>query len=91
MTMKKNNEGIKERLLRARALSDDELEQVSGGNDTIITYNPSDTNYANEYHSNCNPCEWNSSDAHPGKAYPGNGNPGNGNPGNVNGEQIGWP
>ena len=31
MTMKKNNEGIKERLLRARALSDDELEQVSGG------------------------------------------------------------
>ena len=68
-----------------RLLTDDELEQVSGGNDTIITYNPSDTNYANEYHSNCNPCEWNSSDAHPGKAYPGNGNPGN-----VNGEQIGW-
>ena len=31
MTMKKNNEEIKERLLKARALSDDELEKVSGG------------------------------------------------------------
>ena len=80
------SESIKDRFLKEHELNDDELEQVSGGNDTIITYNPSDTNYANEYHSNCNPCEWNSSDAHPGKAYPGNGNPGN-----VNGEQIGWP
>ena len=31
MTMKKNNEEIKERLLKARALSDDELTQVMGG------------------------------------------------------------
>ena len=31
MTMKKSNEEIKERLLKARALSDEELEQVVGG------------------------------------------------------------
>ena len=31
MTMKKNNEEIKEMLLKARALSDEELEQVTGG------------------------------------------------------------
>ena len=30
--MKKNNEEIMERLLKARKLSDDELEQVTGGN-----------------------------------------------------------
>ena len=31
MTMKKNNEEIMERLLKARKLSDEELEKVSGG------------------------------------------------------------
>ena len=31
MTMKKNNEEIMERLLKARKLSDDQLEKVSGG------------------------------------------------------------
>ena len=31
MTIKKNNEEIMERLLKARKLSDDQLEQVSGG------------------------------------------------------------
>ena len=31
MTMKKNNEEIKEMLLKARELSDDKLEKVSGG------------------------------------------------------------
>ena len=31
MTMKKNNEEIMERLLKARELSDDQLEKVSGG------------------------------------------------------------
>ena len=31
MTMKKNNEEIMERLLKARKLSDDKLEKVSGG------------------------------------------------------------
>ena len=31
--MKKNNEEIKEMLLKARKLSDDQLEQVSGGAD----------------------------------------------------------
>ena len=31
MTMKKNNEEIMERLLKARELSDDKLEKVSGG------------------------------------------------------------
>ena len=31
MTMKKNNEEIIERLLKARKLSDDKLEKVSGG------------------------------------------------------------
>ena len=33
MAVKKNNEEIKERLLKARELSDDQLEQVSGGAD----------------------------------------------------------
>ena len=33
MTMKKNNEEIMERLLKARELSDDKLEKVSGGLD----------------------------------------------------------
>ena len=33
MTMKKNNEEIMERLLKARKLSDDQQEQVSGGAD----------------------------------------------------------
>ena len=31
MTIKKNNEEIMERLLKARELSDDKLEKVSGG------------------------------------------------------------
>ena len=31
MTMKKNNEEIMERMLKARELSDDKLEKVSGG------------------------------------------------------------
>ena len=31
MSMEKNKEELKERLLKARALSDDELEQVTGG------------------------------------------------------------
>ena len=31
MTMKKNNEEIMERLLKTRALTEKELEQVSGG------------------------------------------------------------
>ena len=33
MSMEKNKEELKERLLKARALSDDELEQVTGGKD----------------------------------------------------------
>ena len=33
--MKKNNEEIMERLLKARKLSDDQLEQVSGGADYV--------------------------------------------------------
>ena len=31
MSMEKDKENLKERLLKARALSDDELEQVAGG------------------------------------------------------------
>ena len=40
--MKKNNEEIKERLLKARALSDEELEQVSGGDGSLIFELPQD-------------------------------------------------
>ena len=31
MTMKKNNEELKERLMKIRALSDEDLEKISGG------------------------------------------------------------
>ena len=31
MTMKKNNEELKERLMKFRALSDEDLEKISGG------------------------------------------------------------
>ena len=33
--MKKNNKEIKERLLKAHALSDEELEQVTGGKEEV--------------------------------------------------------
>ena len=36
--MKKNNEEIKERLMKTRALSDEELEQVSGGKAEGVVY-----------------------------------------------------
>ena len=36
MTMKKNNGEIKEGLLKARALSDEDLEKVSGGDGVTV-------------------------------------------------------
>ena len=51
MTMKKNNEEIMERLLKARELSDDQLEKVSGGID-FPSYRLSCTNSNCEINSN---------------------------------------
>ena len=55
MTMKKNNEEIMERLLKARELSDNKLEKVSGGLDfpsySLTCTNPNCLINSNTYFS----------------------------------------